>query len=45
MPILATMGLKKIYIAPAMTDGSMPAKGNQWLDLGDVYQEHLQLER
>ena len=24
MPILATMGLKKIYIAPAMTDGSMP---------------------
>ena len=27
MPILATMGLKKIYIAPAMTDGSMPAKG------------------
>ena len=22
MPILATMGLKKIYIAPAMTDGS-----------------------
>ena len=44
MPILATMGLKKIYIAPAMTDGSMPAKGNQWLDLGDVYQDTCNLK-
>lgn len=40
MPILATMGLKKIYVAPASEDGSsMPANGESWLDLGDVYQE------
>lgn len=44
MPILATMGLKKIYIAPAMTDGSMPAKDSQWLDLGDVYQDTCSLK-
>lgn len=44
MPILATMGLKKIFIAPAMTDGSMPANGNQWLDLGDVYQDTCSLK-
>jgi hypothetical protein len=44
MPILATMGLKKIFIAPAMTDGSMPAKGGGWLDLGDVYQDTCSLK-
>lgn len=44
MPILATMGLKKIYIAPAKDDGSMPAKGNEWLDLGDVYQDTCSLK-
>lgn len=44
MPILATMGLKKIYIAPAKSDGNMPAKGNEWLDLGDVYQDTCSLK-
>lgn len=44
MPILATMGLKKIYIAPAKSDGNMPAKGNEWLDLDDVYQDTCSLK-
>lgn len=44
MPILATMGLKKIYIAPASEDGQMPEKGNKWLDLGDVYQDTCSLK-
>jgi len=39
MPIQSTMGLKKIYVAPALADGTMPAKGKDWLDLGDVYQD------
>ncbi len=39
MPIQSTMGLKKIYIAPALADGTMPANGNSWIDLGDVYQD------
>ena len=40
MPILSTMGLKKIYVAPASTTaGTMPANGNTWLDLGDVYKD------
>ena len=44
MPILSTMGLKKIFIAPAgTTAGQMPAKGNAWLDLGDVYKDTCQL--
>lgn len=44
MPILSTMGLKKIYVAEAMTDGSMPKNGSSWLDLGDVYQETCTLK-
>lgn len=44
MPILSTMGLKKIYVAEAMTDGSMPKNGASWLDLGDVYQETCTLK-
>lgn len=44
MPILATMGLKKIYIAPAEESGEMPAKGAAWLDLGDVYQDTCTLK-
>ena len=44
MPILSTMGLKKIYVAEALTDGSMPANGASWLDLGDVYQETCTLK-
>lgn len=44
MPILSTMGLKKVYITPAgTTAGQMPAKGNAWLDLGDVYKDTCQL--
>lgn len=44
MPILSTMGLKKIFIAPAGTiAGVMPAKGSAWLDLGDVYKDTCQL--
>lgn len=43
MPILSTMGLKKIYIAPASDDGTMPANGASWLDLGDVYQDSCTL--
>lgn len=39
MPIQSTMGLKKIYVHPALDDGTMPANGEGWLDLGDVYQE------
>lgn len=44
MPILATMGLKKIYITPASEDGQMPAKGEAWIDLGDVYQDTCTLK-
>lgn len=44
MPILSTMGLKKIYVAEAMTDGSMQKNGASWLDLGDVYQETCTLK-
>lgn len=44
MPILSTMGLKKIFIAPAgTTAGQMPAEGSAWLDLGDVYKDTCQL--
>ena len=39
------MGLKKIYVAPASeTAGTMPANGNAWLDLGDVYQDTCTLK-
>lgn len=43
MPVLSTMGLKKIYVADAKADGTMPAKGTDWKDLGDVYQDTCQL--
>lgn len=44
MPILCTMGLKKVYVAPASkTAGEMPANGAAWLDLGDVYKDTCQL--
>ena len=44
MPILCTMGLKKIWITPAdETPGIMPENGEHWLDLGDVYKETCQL--
>lgn len=38
------MGLKKIYVAPATENGAMPANGNAWLDLGDVYQDTCTLK-
>ena len=44
MPILSTMGLKKIYVAEALKDGTMPGNGEAWLDLGDVYQETCTLK-
>ena len=44
MPILSTMGLKKIYVAEALADGTMPGNGASWLDLGDVYQETCTLK-
>ena len=43
MPVLSTMGLKKIYVTDAGADGTMPAKGSDWKDLGDVYQDTCQL--
>ena len=43
MPILSTMGLKKIWIHEALSDGSMPPNGDGWLDMGDVYQDTCQL--
>lgn len=44
MPILCTMGLKKIFLTPAgTTPGEMPTKGPAWLDLGDVYKDTCQL--
>lgn len=44
MPILSTMGLKKIYVAEALKDGTMPGNGESWLDLGDVYQDSCTLK-
>lgn len=44
MPILSTMGLKKIYVAEALANGTMPGNGEAWLDLGDVYQETCTLK-
>lgn len=45
MPILATMGLKKIWITPAGQDvNTMPANGATWKDLGDVYKDTCTLK-
>ena len=44
MGVNATMGLKKIYIQSAKADGSMPANGADWKDLGDVYQDTCTLK-
>lgn len=44
MPILSTMGLKKIYVADSVGQDSMPAKGSAWKDLGDVYQDTCTLK-
>ena len=40
MPVVSTMGLKKIYICEAgTTPDTFPTYGNNWKDLGDVYQD------
>jgi hypothetical protein len=46
MPILSTMGLKKIFLAEAnAADASqMPENGSNWADLGDVYQDTCTLK-
>lgn len=45
MPVLSTMGLKKIYVAPSTSSENMPANGTGgWLDLGDVYKDTCTLK-
>lgn len=44
MPVVSTMGLKKIYICEAgTTPDTFPTYGNNWKDLGDVYQDTCKL--
>lgn len=43
MPILSTMGLKKIWIADSTSQTDFPAYGNLWSDLGDVYKDTCKL--
>lgn len=44
MPVLATMGLKKIWITPSTGSDAMPANGAAWVDLGDVYKDTCTLK-
>lgn len=45
MPVLSTMGLKKIFVAPSTSNENMPANGTGgWLDLGDVYKDTCTLK-
>lgn len=44
MPVLATMGLKKIWITPSTGSETMPANGVAWVDLGDVYKDTCTLK-
>lgn len=44
MPVLSTMGLKKIWIHEKPTAGTMPVDGEGWVDLGDVYKETCTLK-
>lgn len=44
MPVLATMGLKKIWITPSTGSETMPANGAAWNDLGDVYKDTCTLK-
>lgn len=39
MPVVSTMGLKKIWITPSTGSDEMPANGAAWKDLGDVYKD------
>lgn len=44
MPVLSTMGLKKIWITPSTGSDNMPANGAAWVDLGDVYKDTCTLK-
>lgn len=44
MPILSTMGLKKIWVTPSTGNDAMPANGTAWTDLGDVYKDTCTLK-
>ena len=50
MPVLSTMGLKKIFVTDAETSTTedsgyaIPVNGNDWKDLGDVYQDTCTLK-
>ncbi|MDH6308040.1 hypothetical protein M2451_002559 [Dysgonomonas sp. PFB1-18] len=44
MPVLSTMGLKKIWITPSTGSETMPANGAAWTDLGDVYKDTCTLK-
>ncbi|MEG1553764.1 MAG: hypothetical protein RRZ64_00080 [Rikenellaceae bacterium] len=44
MPVLSTMGLKKIWVTDSKGSDTMPAHGAAWLDLGDVYKDTCTLK-
>jgi hypothetical protein len=44
MPVLSTMGLKKIWLTPSTGSAAMPANGVAWKDLGDVYKDTCTLK-
>ncbi len=44
MPVLSTMGLKKIWVTTSTGSTEMPANGAAWLDLGDVYKDTCTLK-
>ncbi len=50
MPVLSTMGLKKIFVTDAKTSTTdesgydIPENGDTWKDLGDVYQDTCTLK-
>lgn len=44
MPVLSTMGLKKIFVTASTGSDAMPANGVAWKDLGDVYKDTCTLK-